>query len=321
MKPSNINTAVSVVVPVFNTARYLADALRSLRAQLFADFEVLVIDDGSTDNSVAIAMSFVVADSRFQVFSFEHGGLAAARNRGIELAKGQYIYFFDSDDLLTPDAIGALHEKLVESGADVIAFEASTFHDGGPIDISFSYRRHRCSERPVPAPIFLRDSLLSGCYFVSACCYAMRRDALGTARFPDAVAYEDNIFFLEIMTRKELTVAVLHKELFVRRIRPDSLMTSRRTLWHIDGYTKIIEYLLSNGPGWSFEGAGTAYRRCVDIYFRQWVKTVREATVGVPSVRRLGRYFPFAIRVATKAGMSKSRVRDLLVLILPTIAA
>jgi glycosyltransferase involved in cell wall biosynthesis len=321
MKPSNITTAVSVVVPVFNTAPYLADALTSLQAQVFADFEVLVIDDGSTDNSVEIAMSFAVSDSRFQVFPFEHGGLAVARNRGIELAKGQYIYFFDSDDLLTPDAIGALHEKLSESGADVVAFEASTLHDGGPIDISFSYRRHPCSERPVPAPMFLRDSVLTGFYFVSACCYAMRRAALGTARFPDAVAYEDNIFYLEVMTRNELTVAVLHKELFIRRIRPESLMTSRRTLWHIDGYTRIIEYLLSNAPGWSFEGAETAYRKCVDIYFRQWVKTVLDATVGVPTVQRLRRYFPFAINVATKAGVSKSRVRDLIVLLLPAVAA
>lgn len=98
---------VSVVIPVWNGERYLAEALRSVMAQTFRSFEVLVIDDGSTDGSVAIARQFDV-----HPISQENAGTSAARNHGIELARGEFVAFLDQDDRWTPDKLAVQVRQL-----------------------------------------------------------------------------------------------------------------------------------------------------------------------------------------------------------------
>ena len=100
---------VSVVVPIYNVAPYLKECLDSVAAQTLKDIEVICIDDGSTDGSGDIADSYVEKDSRFKLVRQKNRGVSAARNKGISLAKGEYIYFIDSDDWMSADAL----EKLV----------------------------------------------------------------------------------------------------------------------------------------------------------------------------------------------------------------
>lgn len=91
---------VSVIVPAFNAARFIGDCLSSLTRQSFTDFEVLVCDDGSTDETVSIVEGFCNADSRIQLVSLEHMGAGAARNQGMKSAQGDYYYFLDADDYI-----------------------------------------------------------------------------------------------------------------------------------------------------------------------------------------------------------------------------
>lgn len=94
---------VSVVVPVYNAEKYLQECLVSLACQSYKDFEVLMVDDGSKDNSFAICQEWAAKDSRFLAFSQENAGVSAARNRALQEAKGEYVCFIDSDDLVAPD--------------------------------------------------------------------------------------------------------------------------------------------------------------------------------------------------------------------------
>src|SRR5690606_22590995 len=96
---------VSVIIPVYNTENYLRECLDSILAQTFTDFEVLLINDGSTDSSGKICDEYAEKDSRIKVFHKENGGVSSARNLGLDNAKGEWICFVDSDDEILQDAL------------------------------------------------------------------------------------------------------------------------------------------------------------------------------------------------------------------------
>ena len=120
------NPTISVIVPVYNVERYLPVCLESIVQQHLSDYEVIMVDDGSTDGSRAICDEFAEHYPEFRVIHKENGGVAAARNRGIEEAKGEYILFLDSDDFLVPDAIKPLLELAKENELDVLGFSYLT---------------------------------------------------------------------------------------------------------------------------------------------------------------------------------------------------
>lgn len=113
---------ISIVVPVYNAKASLRKCLDSLAQQTYTDFEVLLINDGSTDKSPEICREYGERDSRFRLITQENAGPAAARNTGMELAAGKYVTFVDSDDYVEPDMLEALFHRAEESGADITVF-------------------------------------------------------------------------------------------------------------------------------------------------------------------------------------------------------
>jgi CDP-glycerol glycerophosphotransferase len=109
---------ISVVVAFFNNEDDLADCLDSIAAQSFADLEVIMVDDGSTDGGAEIARAKAAADPRFTLVQPEHGGPGGARNRGVELARGEFLAFVDGDDLLPANTYELLMHTLESSGSD-----------------------------------------------------------------------------------------------------------------------------------------------------------------------------------------------------------
>ena len=120
---------VSVIIPCYNEERYLGECLASVLAQTMRNFEVLVIDDGSADGSLAIARETAKADERVRVLHQENAGVCAARNRGLEEARGEFVTFVDADDLLMPDAL----ERMLgaSEGVDMVVCLHQTFDDRG----------------------------------------------------------------------------------------------------------------------------------------------------------------------------------------------
>ncbi len=106
---SGNNPKVSVIVPVYNTEKYLRRCLDSILTQTFTDWECLVIDDGSTDTSPAICDEYAAADTRFRVFHKQNGGVSSARNVGLENVRGEWVTFVDADDYITEHLIENLH--------------------------------------------------------------------------------------------------------------------------------------------------------------------------------------------------------------------
>ena len=110
---------ISVIIPVYNAERYIRFALDSLVGQTFKDWEAVVIDDGSNDGSAAICDEYAARDDRFRVIHTENKGVSEARNLGIELAKGDYIGFLDSDDWLGENTYELLYDGILKYDADI----------------------------------------------------------------------------------------------------------------------------------------------------------------------------------------------------------
>ena len=139
---------ISVVVAFFNNEDDLGDCLDSIAAQTFADLEVIMVDDASSDHSAEIARAKAAADPRFTLLQPEHGGPGGARNRGVERARGEYLAFVDGDDVLPANAYELLLHALERSGSD---FVSGAVYRVGPNGISPSALHSLASRAGRPA--------------------------------------------------------------------------------------------------------------------------------------------------------------------------
>ncbi len=110
---------VSVIIPIYNTAKYLPRCIESVLCQSFDGFELLLVNDGSTDGSGDICDTYATRDSRIRVFHKENGGVSSARNLGLKEAKGEWVCFVDSDDELLPDGLQTMVDA-VSSDVDLV---------------------------------------------------------------------------------------------------------------------------------------------------------------------------------------------------------
>ena len=181
---------ISIIIPVYNRKNELPLCLDSVLAQTFADWEVICINDGSTDGSAEILSAYAARDSRIRVFTQENRGQGAARNYGIHEARGKYISFLDSDDYLASNFLEALHTEAQRSGADVVV--GSTSYEsarrkgqiGVAIGTSLSSFTERVAALPHGGPCDkLYDSEL------------LRQHNI---RFSEGVYWEDNPFAIKV---------------------------------------------------------------------------------------------------------------------------
>lgn len=114
---------VSVIVPVYNSEKYLPDTIESILNQTFADFELILIDDGSKDSSGVICDLYAAKDSRVRVIHKENGGICSARNAGLRIARGEYLAFCDNDDKYLPNLLKDNYELAKEHNADIVRFK------------------------------------------------------------------------------------------------------------------------------------------------------------------------------------------------------
>ena len=136
---------ISIIVPVYNVENYLPFCVDSLKRQTYSDFEILLIDDGSTDSSGVLCDTLKETDERISVYHKENGGLSDARNFGIEHAKGSFFLFIDSDDALHPDFCKVLVQLQKTYNADIVSTRMTLFSDYAMI-LDFDKKKHETNE-------------------------------------------------------------------------------------------------------------------------------------------------------------------------------
>jgi hypothetical protein len=232
---------VSVIIPVWNAEEYLADAVRSVQSQTLSDWELLVVDDGSTDSSVAIAQEFAEHDARIRLIAGTHAGPGAARNAGMRHAVGRYLYFLDADDWIVSDALHTAVNCAKQHSADVVFFDSlgRTRPFLAPVR---TLRQKRLAGKPLPGGDYLNAALRAECFRFSPCLQLLRREfvnahALSFAEHPIA---EDAPFTTQATINAQ-RVVYLPKGLFFRRLRAGSLTTGSSRITAIRG--SLLSYL------------------------------------------------------------------------------
>lgn len=231
---------ISVVIPVYNVEKYLAECVDSVLGQTYQDYEIILVDDGATDSSGAMCDEYAQKDARIRVIHQPNGGLSAARNSGLKAAQGEYIYFLDSDDYIEPTALADLVATAQQEQADVVFFDGYVFFDECEEDNTVS----RYERKEVYATQNGRDilpQLLKNEEYRTAVPLMLFRTNYLTNHaltFREGIIHEDELFTFLVYNANG-RVAHCHKQLYARRIRPASIMTSSGALRRYDSMRRI----------------------------------------------------------------------------------
>lgn len=303
---------LSVIVPVYNVERWVDRCLESLSMQEFRDFEVICVNDGSTDGSRERLAAWEARDHRVRVIDQANQGPSAARNAGICAARGDYVSFLDADDRYLPGACGRIVSALDESGSDVLVFGGRCFPDDAPCPEWLSESLH---PRDVTYDTFSMDLLLKEASRPFVWKLALRRNFLlesGVILDEGLRFGEDQLFCFSVYPRSLRTTLISDELYEYQVVREGSLMSGLRADFGAKmlEHNKVVERILAD---WSAGGFlddhaadlvsfsldfslydalkldGAAYRSVADslreILSRYWSEK-DVATMGLPCLTR-----------------------------------
>ncbi|MCD8284743.1 MAG: glycosyltransferase [Prevotellaceae bacterium] len=204
---------ISVIVPVYNAGEYLRECIESVISQSFSEWELLLIDDGSTDGSGDIVDEYAEKDKRIRVFHKENDGVCSARNMGLDNAQGEWVDFLDADDYFSKDALRVLHDEAAASGADLIIGSVLSLRD----DVLYYYL-HKNMPSGVSEIAFLPLER----YMV--CGYILRREIINehSLRFVEGLAHAEDWVFLSYYISYCRTMDVLQAPVYIYRMNEAS---------------------------------------------------------------------------------------------------
>ena len=216
---------LSIIVPVYNVLPYIRRCLDSLLSQSVEDFEILLVDDGSSDGTEAVLEEYRDKyPDKIWLRRVDNGGQGRARNFAIEQARGDYLGFIDSDDCISPDMYRKLLERAEETGADLVVCDWLARYDDG-------------REEVLPACVQEHPLAAAG----SACNKIFRRELVGDLRFPVGLWYED-FYFSALMLIRAKRVEYVREPLYVYRRHQDSTMRNNNSAKNLD-MLKIMDML------------------------------------------------------------------------------
>ena len=267
---------VSVIIPIYNTGEFLDECIESVCRQTYVNLEILLVDDGSTDESGKIADEWCVNDSRCRVFHRMNRGQSAARNFGILHARGKYIVFLDSDDMLSPNMIERLHQEMcseqvgivfcgftrkTSSGEYVKGYQTPSRIYGFEEFLGEMYNQENCT---------IDNSMFLPC--VSPVNKMYKAHLFDKIQYPEGRINEDNAIIHRIVFAAQ-NVKWINEPLYTYRERLNSTMTSTFSKRRIDDfYAQLdrIEFVKDKITSKLLWNAMVA--RCLDTGRRYWCK-------------------------------------------------
>ena len=202
------NKLISVIIPVYGVEKYIRQCLDSVVNQSYENLEIIVINDGTKDRSAEIAKEYAGKDRRIKVYDYENGGLSAARNRGLLLAKGEYISFVDSDDWLHPDFIKKQADALEANNADIV--KCSVVITDTVKEKIKGFKKTKV--RKADVGLYFHQGFL----WVVVWNALYKRGIVTGVRYPEGIVYEDN-YASGLYLLKAGTVAELKDPLYYYR--------------------------------------------------------------------------------------------------------
>lgn len=233
---------ISAIIPAYNTSEWIEDCINSLINQSSSLYEILIIDDNSTDNTLAIAQRYEAINTTIKVFELDQNyGPGYARNYGISKANGDYILFVDSDDLLRQDTVEVLTSKTIEGAYDAIYFNAEAFGLKEYRDASNYQRSVGALETNGITGQRFFDITYPHDYFASPCLCLYKKKVINDAdiAFPEGIFFEDE-FFSFVFVQEAQSICYINESFYKRRYRKGSTVTTKNNCDKFADYHKCF---------------------------------------------------------------------------------
>ena len=227
---------ISIIVPVYKVEKYLRRCLDSIVAQTFTDWECILVDDGSPDNSGKICDEYAEKDKRFRVFHQDNAGVSAARNKGLDEAKGEWIGFVDSDDWIEKETYEVAYNSAIKEDVNVICYGAKFYKNGEFSNVPFKDK----------GDIFYKFQHYR-VYMHSLWNKLIKRELIdGKKIATNLKVCEDLVFNFDIMTGKDVSIKYLNANMYNYRLDSDSssrilLLSKLIAESEENAYYKIVE--------------------------------------------------------------------------------
>lgn len=240
---------VSVIIPAFNCEQYLRECVDSVINQKVRNIEIILINDGSYDQTLAIMEEYYLRHNNIAIISRHNGGQSAARNQALKMAQGKYVLFLDSDDMHAANCLTTLTEYAEQNELDFLGFDSDTFYDMDEAEsekyASYDdyYHRQDVYGEPVKGIQLMCAQQKNHDYRVSPCMMLLRREWMfeKDIRFEEGIIFEDNLFTFKCHLYAD-RCAHIPERLYLRRMRTGSTVTSAVNMNHVKSY--LTCYLL-----------------------------------------------------------------------------
>lgn len=219
---------ISVIVPVYNVEKYLEECVESVLSQTFTDYELLLIDDGSTDSSGNLCDQIAKRDTRVRVFHKSNGGISSARNKGMDEAEGDWIVFLDSDDKWADkDGLGRLYDYATRNNLDALRFEYQSMNDDMTVRLPQKVTDKQMCCNKVLSNFELVKYGIAGEWF--SVLFLLRRELVGALRQNTNLSFlEDMDFLCRLFVTRECRCGYIVDDFYLYRKREGSLSSSFR---------------------------------------------------------------------------------------------
>ncbi len=250
-----MEASVSIIVPVYNQEKYLGQCIESIVRQTYSNFECILVDDGSTDNSPRICDEFAKKDSRIKVIHKANQGVSSARKDGYELATSEYICFVDSDDFLADDFVKVMIEKMIETGSDVCSCSHFQYDNGNVITNTYEFPSLVIDKQqildeyllPIIGKIYA-DGYKNYPGYIWGKMY--RRSLISCDCFPSERDFfpEDDLFHLYISKKINKAVFISDKLVYYRVNETSFTHAYRKNIWQLckNRHLRIVEFFNDN---------------------------------------------------------------------------
>ncbi len=220
---------ISIIVPVHNTEQYLESTVRSLLAQTLKDIEIILVENGSTDNSLALCHEVAKSDERIKVMHLERGDLSYARNSGLTLAASEYVAFVDSDDTVRSEMYETLLGIAEEHDLDIVYSNMMKVYDNRPP--KYIYQEDGSVSVMTPKEMLMKN--FTHKINVNACTMIARRKLFDDLKFPEGMYFEDRAFTFRLINAAA-KVGYINKAFYHYYQRSGSIVHKRNWKMYYD---------------------------------------------------------------------------------------
>ncbi|MDA3720011.1 glycosyltransferase [Streptococcus thermophilus] len=265
-----MNPLISIIVPTYNVEKYIRTCIESILAQTYRNIEVIIVNDGSTDQSLAVISDLICSHHNIKVINQKNQGLSVARNTGIDAATGKYIAFVDADDKIKPDFVSSLYQIADRTGADIVRGSFRDFNGNIPKGWVPDFNV------PTDCGTIVLDQFLSSniAFVVWSSIYRLDFINSNHIRFTPGIVLEDVDFTARAYMLAKLVATSPEPNYAYRINRPGSILNTNNAQQMSLSQEKIISQFISMLKHEESDVLRSLILKCIYTFMREWTRTI-----------------------------------------------